>query len=350
MVVVLLVVAVVVVAALVFLSLPRFGALPRGARLARILRSKNYDGGEFRNQEPTAMFTGERNIVEALVAFLFTKRERLRPDAPLDVVRTVSSALPKTGDYLVWYGHSSLLLSLVGRTVVVDPVFYDASPVSFVNRAFRGPDVFRPADLPARIDVLLITHNHWDHLDYRTAVELRGRVGVVVAPLGVGAHFERWGYSAEQIVELDWEEDYSVASGMVVHCLPSRHFSGRGLRRNKTLWASYVVEGGGRRVFLSGDGGYDGRFRRIGERFPGLDLAVMENGQYDADWAQIHTLPSELAREVEELAPRRVLTIHHSKYALANHAWDEPMANVEALSSAVGAEVVTLRLGEAWRL
>ena len=128
------------------------------------------------------------------------------------------------------------------------------------------------------IDCLIVTHDHWDHLDYRTVMQLKERIGRVVCPLGVGEHFEYWGFNSDRIVELDWNESCGLSDGFRIHCLPARHFSGRGLQRNRSLWASFLVESPSRRVYLAGDGGYDTHFAEIGRRFAPIDLAVVENG------------------------------------------------------------------------
>ena len=332
-----------------FLHTPAFGRLPRGERLERIKRSPHYRDGEFRNLSPTRMMTSEKGRWEAMWEFIFKKApEGLRPDAPVKAVKTDLHALGRQEDWLVWFGHSSYLLQMGGRRVLVDPVFCSASPVAFVNKPFPGTDIYRPEDMP-EIDYLVITHDHWDHLDYRTVTRLKDRVGRVVCPLGVGEHLERWGFDPARLVELDWHEKAMPDSGFAVHCLPARHFSGRGLQANRTLWASFMLEAGGRTVFVGGDSGYGAHFADIGRRFPKIDLAILENGQYNADWRYIHTMPKYLKAEVEALHPRKVLTVHHSKYALARHRWEEPLENARRLAAEDSADVLVPVVGEVVR-
>lgn len=319
----------VVTGVLSFLAHPSFGKLPSGERLARIQQSPNYRNRIFHNQIPTPMMTGERSRWQALWDFAFGNREGLRPDKVVPVIRTDLKQLPQEQNLMVWFGHSSYLLQVDGKRILVDPVFHAAAPVAFVNRPFSGTDIFHTEDMPD-IDLLVITHDHWDHLDYQTVTELREKVGTVVCPLGVGSHFEYWGYNKEQLIELDWEENFRYSS-LVVHCLPSRHFSGRGLSSNKTLWASFLLESASLTLFLGGDGGYGPHFRKIGKNFPSIDWAILENGQYSKDWKYIHTMPEQLGKIASDLNAKRVVTIHHSKYALSKHPWDEPIKTVKSL-------------------
>lgn len=334
-----------IVAILLFLNQPSFGHLPQGERLERISRSPNFRDGQFHNLESTATMTSKYSRWEAMWRFLVDKPEGIVPELPMDAVKAGLKELPAGSDLIVWFGHSSYLLQLSGRRFLVDPVFYKASPVSFVNRPFPGTDIYRPEDLPMRIDYLVITHDHWDHLDYETVIALRRCVGKVICPLGVGEHFEYWGYDKSQLVELDWNESSQLIDGFAVHCLPARHFSGRGLQSNKTLWASFLLATPSLTVFVGGDGGYGRHFRDIGTRFPGIDVAILENGQYNEDWRYIHTMPQELGLAARDIGAKRVITMHHSKYALARHRWDEPLDNEKEAARQYDLNLVVLRMG-----
>lgn len=334
------------IAAVGFLHTPAFGRLPQGERQKRIERSPNFRDGEFHNLSPTALMSAEKGRWEALWDFLFKKAPAgLRPDTPVPAVKTDLRSLDPKKELWVWFGHSSYLLQTGGRRILVDPVFCQASPVSFVNRPFPGTDLYQPEDMPD-IDYLIITHDHWDHLDYKTVMRLKDRIRKVVCPLGVGEHFEYWGFRPEQLVELDWNETAEPDDSLRIHCLPARHFSGRGLKANRTLWASFLVESPRRKIFIGGDGGFDAHFSDIGRRFRGIDLAILENGQYNTDWRYIHTMPKYLQAEVKALAPRRVVTVHHSKYALARHPWNEPLKNVQRLKETCTAEVLCPLIGD----
>ena len=333
------------IAGLIILNLPAFGRLPRGSRLERILQSPNYRDGQFRNLEASPMMTGDKSRLSGILEFLFRKKEGLRPDAAVPALKTDLRALDRDSNLLVWFGHSSYLLQAEGRRVLVDPVFRAAAPFSFLNRPFKGTDIYRPGDMPD-VDLLVITHDHWDHLDYRTVTELKSRIGKVVCPLGVGEHFEYWGFDPEKIIELDWHETAALGDGFAVPCLPSRHFSGRGLNPNRTLWASFLLETPARQVYMGGDGGYGKHFAQIGRQFPGIDLAILENGQYNEAWKYIHTMPDQLSLAAKELGAKQIMTVHHSKFALARHRWDEPLATEAALAADTALHVLRPEIGE----
>lgn len=246
---------------------------------------------------------------------------------------------------LVWFGHSSYLIQMGGKRVLVDPVFCMASPVSFVNKPFKGTDIYQPEDMPD-IDYLIISHDHWDHLDYNTVKKLKNRIGTVICPLGVGEHFEYWGFDKERIVELDWNEDANLTDGFKIYCLPARHFSGRGLSANQSLWASFLLEAPAQKIYIGGDGGYDTHYEEIGNRFANIDLAILENGQYNEEWSLIHLMPQYMAQTARDLKAKKILTVHHSKYALAKHRWDEPLKNAEDMKNKDSLNVLIPEIGE----
>ncbi|MBQ0159553.1 MAG: MBL fold metallo-hydrolase [Bacteroidales bacterium] len=331
-------VALVALSGCAFLGTAPFGSKPKGSRLERIRRSPNYRQGAFRNQEPTLMMAAGQ--------------QKFPPKAPRGVpspgeIKTVRTNLHTLlpDNQFVWFGHSSYLLQLGGVRYLVDPVFYAASPVGFINKPFPEADIYKPQDMPDTIDYLVITHDHYDHLDYRTVKELRHKVGKVICPLGVGAHLERWGYDNSRLVELDWYESAPLVSDTIV-CLPSRHFSGRSLKGRQTLWASFMLNTPSGRIFIGGDGGYDGRFARFRQQFGPIDLAIIENGQYDARWPQIHTRPDELAQVMSDLAADCYITVHHSKFKEANHPWDEPLHNELEAARLAGTRLVVAQIGE----
>ena len=195
-----------------FLSQASFGHIPQGKRLERIKQSPNYDGKQFVNEVETVTMTGDRGVFAVWKDFLFGDKSQTVPDTALNVIKTDLKSLPQDRDWIVWFGHSSYLLNLSGKKVLVDPVFYQGSPVSFVNKMFKGTDVYKPADMPD-IDYLVISHDHWDHLDYRVVTELEPRVKHVVTGLGVGEHFEYWKYPVEKLTELDWWESADLGEG-----------------------------------------------------------------------------------------------------------------------------------------
>ena len=325
---------------------PKFGAPPDGEELALIQSSLNYRDGRFQNLIPTPILAEDSNVVSALFSTLTTRGERLRPKAPLPVQKTDLKALDRRADALVWFGHSSCFLQLSGRRLLIDPVFGSyAAPVPFANRAFDGTSVFRADDLPD-IDCLLITHDHWDHLDYASARDLERRTRRVVTPLGVGTYFERWGYAREKIREADWFSVVEACRDLRIHVLPARHFSGRLLIRNRTQWAGFAVETPGRRVFFSGDGGYGPHFAEIGRRLGGFDLAVLDSGQYDRRWAYVHMTREEAVRAAGDLRAKALLPAHIARFCLSRHAWDEPFRRISAASEGGAFRLLTPMIGQ----
>ena len=321
---------------------PAFGRRVSADRKARIEASPNWRDGMFQNRIPTPQFTGNHNTLKALWTMLTRRDSNRVPKQALPAVKTDLKNLPADRDWFVWFGHSSYLFQLGGKRFLVDPLLKMEFPASLMLKPFKGTDIYSPDDLP-EIDYLIVTHEHWDHLDYATLRDLRGKIRHAVCPLGVGEYLQYWGYDSSIISELDWGESLTETksfgltaersnsetvqqrSGLKVTCLPTRHFSNRLLRgRDQTLWAAYMVEVGGRKVYIGGDGGYDDRFLEARKQFGHIDLAVMENGQYNPNWAYVHMLPQDLEQAILDMQPEQVITVHHNKFALSTHAWSEP--------------------------
>jgi len=327
-------------------TLPSFGELPQGERQTRIEASANYLSGEFHYTEPTSLYSNDASAGSWLRDSFSETKEHLRPSLPLPIDKTDLAGLEPGKDVAVWLGHSSAFLQLDGKRILIDPNFSaQASPISFIYSAFDGDYPYSDANMPA-IDVLVISHDHWDHLDYPTLGALRSKVKAIVVPLGIGSHLERWGYAPEVIHELDWNQHVAIAQGLTVHVLPARHFSGRGLRSNRTLFAGFLFETPQRKVFYSGDGGYGPHFAEIGKRFGPIDLALLENGQYDTRWAQIHMLPEEAVKAAQDLRAHSVLPVHAGRFALASHAWDDPYQRISAASQGKAFRLLTPRMGQ----
>jgi len=320
--IVLAVIAVIAIVAAIILNHPCFGRRMSKERKARIEASPNYRDGQFQNQIPTPQFTGDKSMFLALWEFLTDRKKDKAPKEAVPAVKTNLKSLPTDKDWLVWFGHSSYLFCLDGKRYLVDPVLKMEFPVTVMMRPFKGTDIYSPDDMP-EIDYLIITHEHWDHLDYATLRDLHGKVRHVVCPLGVAEYLEYWEYDKDIITEMDWDEVFTHFS-LKITCLPTRHFSNRLFKRNQTLWASFMVESGGRKIYIGGDGGYDDRFKQIRERFGQIDLAMMENGQYNENWANIHLTPTDLEKAILDLQAKQVFTVHHDKFSLAPHPWTEP--------------------------
>ncbi|AYC18476.1 hypothetical protein DZA65_01583 [Dickeya dianthicola] len=245
----------------------------------------------------------------------------------------------------IWFGHSTLLLNLDDTRILVDPVFSaSVSPFSFMFRRFQPPVLAREA-LP-NIDIILLSHDHYDHLDEQTIRAFRDTATRFIAPLRVGEHLKKWGIEAERIQELDWYHSHTF-NGITFTATPSHHFSGRSLSgRNTTLWASWVIQGQRERLFFSGDSGYGEHFRHIGERFGPFSLAFVENGQYNHRWPDSHMHPEQTVQAAQDLRARLFMPIHWGMFALAFHDWADPVRRSSQLARERQLPIIMPMLGE----
>jgi L-ascorbate metabolism protein UlaG (beta-lactamase superfamily) len=333
-----------------FIKPARFGKRPSGQRLERITRSPNYKDGAFQNQSFTPNFTGGANYLSVMKKVLFGKDKRSTPVDLIPSTYTDLFALDLNQDVLIWFGHSSYFMQIDQVRILVDPVMSgSAAPFSFSIKAFNGTDRYSAEDIPP-IDYLFITHDHYDHLDYKTIVKLKHSIKHIICGLGTGEHLERWGYQHDCITEMDWNEVHLMQPGFTAHAVPSRHFSGRGFKRNQALWASFVLKTPTMQIFIGGDSGYDAHFKTIGNQFGYFDLAIIENGQYDAYWKHIHLMPYEILRAAKELKANRIFPVHSGKFALGNHAWDEPLRLITENNEIENLNLITPIIGEVVRL
>lgn len=317
-------------------------------RTARMRRSKNYNGKTFRNR--TELPTMVPNSTLDMLQKQFTGREQRYPPGPLPLAWPGAHAHaqpPDSGLRVTWLGHSTLLLELDGVVILSDPVWAArVSPVSFVGpRRFHPPPI--PLDQLPRPDLILISHDHYDHLDRQTIRYFARDTMPFVTALGVGAHLEAWGIGAGRIHELDWGEELALpALGLTINAVPAQHFSGRGLRRNATLWSSWVVSSAARRIFVGCDSGLFDGFAEIGERYGPFDLASLEIAQYGAGWPHIHMTPEQSIAACLALRANVLLPVHWGTFCLSFHAWDEPIERLLAAAAEHKLRVITPQLGE----
>jgi L-ascorbate metabolism protein UlaG (beta-lactamase superfamily) len=331
------------------MALASFGARAGGLRLERMKASPRYADGTFHNTATVSQGLKKGTAAPTMSEFLCGGQRRT-PRGPLPSVSPLPywHRPPETGLRATWLGHSTVLLEIDGLRVLTDPVWgARASPVTFA-----GPKRFQPvpaaiAALPP-LDAVVVSHDHFDHLDYPTIIELAKLDVPFVTSLGVGAHLEAWGVPAERITELDWWEETEVRGGLTITAAPSQHFSGRTLGgRNLTLWSSFVVRGPRHRVFFSGDTGLTNEYSEIQARLGPFDLVMLEVGAFHQAWGDIHLGPENALLALALLGNPSFLPVHWGTFNLAIHAWDEPAETLLRLAPARSAHLVMPRLGEA---
>lgn len=321
------------------------GKSPAPEQLAQFASLANYHNRKFQNLGGVAYRVGDISVREMLLGF-WRRPKSVRPSLPIPSIRTDLRNTTFEQPTVIWFGHSSYLIKAGGLNLLVDPVFSgNASPIPGSVRAFAGANGYQVADLPP-IDMLIITHDHYDHLDYATINQLRGRVQHVVLPLGVAAHFRHWGWDSKQLTELNWGDHTEPIPGVKLTATPAQHMSGRSLAPQQTLWASYVLDVAGVRLFIGGDSGYGSHFKAIGEQYGPFDLAILENGQYNELWQTIHTLPYETVLAALDLHARTLLPVHWAKFTLGYHPWNEPIKLLLPQADKCGLPVTVPRIGE----
>jgi L-ascorbate metabolism protein UlaG (beta-lactamase superfamily) len=324
-------------------DLPRaMGAKPRGARRTAVQASPQFRDGRFRNSIPT--LTVPSNGAKLLHDAFFGGQVR----KPVGAIPVVDGAVEPAAEglHVTWYGHASALVEIEGRRILFDPVWSErCSPSQQVGpkRLHRPP--VELADLP-RLDAVVISHDHYDHLDMATVDELvHLQDAPFVVPLGVGAHLDAWGVPAARIIELDWHDEYTVDDITLV-CTAARHFSGRGIQRDGTLWASWVVAGPSRKLFYTGDSGYFDGYAEIGEQHGPFDATLIQIGAYGDAWPHIHMFPEEGVAAHTDLRGGLMIPVHWATFNLAFHAWSEPVERAWVEAKARGVRLAVPRPGE----
>jgi L-ascorbate metabolism protein UlaG (beta-lactamase superfamily) len=329
----------------IFINQRVFGKEPAGARRQRIVASPNYRDGSFQNLTPTEMILKSSSYLK-LLRDTFNKPSNVKPPKTLPSVRTDLKNQNDEKPVITWFGHSSYLIQSKGFTILVDPVLKgNASPVSFLLNPFDGSDVYALSDLP-EIDLVLLTHDHYDHLHFDSIRQLAGRATYFVTSLGVGAHLEHWGVDPKKITELDWWESKSVQPDIEFTATPARHFSGRSFKRGQTIWSSFVLHLHGYKLFLGGDSGYENHFSEIGAKHGPFDIALLECGQYGKDWPYIHMLPEQTAQAAKDLGATVLMPVHWAKFELAFHPWDDSIRRVTKAAEEIGQPTTTPMIGE----
>ncbi len=333
------------IAVIVFVkTAPQIGQPPEGEDLARISRSPNFENGAFINLIETGMGSfGE--MMGTMPKFIYMKGGSPSDPLPVEYGNNIAAA-PDSVAYLTWFGHSAFLLEMEDLRILIDPMLGPvASPVSFGSKRFPNEEPI-PLDKLTDIDAVIFSHDHYDHLDYPTVKKIKDVVKKWYTPLGVGSHLKDWGVDPDMISELDWWQSATVGNLELV-AAPARHFSGRGLSdRNATQWASWVIKGPNQSIYFSGDGGYGPHFKEIGEKYGPFDFAMMECGQYNEAWSQIHMMPEESVQAGIDVKGKMLMPIHWGGFKLSVHTWQEPIERFKKESERLKVPIVYPQIGE----
>ena len=324
------------------------GKNPEGEALSRLEALPNYKNGSFENLAERSDSTVKRRLL-----FLHKRPESIRPSYELPWVKTNLKTLTAPEPTIVWFGHSSLLIKTGQGNILIDPIFSNhAGPVPGLITAFQGTGHYHAKDMPP-IDVLIISHDHYDHLDYRTLEKLKDHIKMAIVPMGVGSDLVYWGFDPKKIIELNWNQSFTLPGGLRVTATSAQHRSNRTYnnnRANKTLWASYVIQAGNYRLFYSGDSGYGPHFKQIGEQYGPFDLALLECGQYSPNWPWTHLLLGQAAQATVDLRARLLQPVHWAKFVEADHPWNEPIEKLLVAAGKLGVQVNVPRIGEPYNL
>jgi len=326
--------------------LKSMGKNPGGERLKKVQQSPNYREGIFQNLSKTTVMAEKGAFFKTFKKFL-NKPKTTFPPRPIPSVKTDLKNLPDGNPVLVWFGHSSYLIKINGKHILVDPVFCGyASPFKMKSTSsFEGTNVYGVDDMPP-IDILLITHDHYDHLDYTTVLKLNSKTKYIITSLGVASHLEYWGFDMSKVTELDWHDSVEKIDGIKFTSAPARHFSGRSFERAKTLWASFILKTKDWSIYLGGDSGYGAHFKEIGEKHGPFDLAILESGQYNEAWHNIHMMPEETVQASLDLKAKVLQPVHWGKFCLSLHPWNEPIERLTKKAEELNVTVTTPMIGE----
>ncbi len=346
--VILSIVMLILIVGVLFINIsPEFGGKPSKDQIESYKKSGHYEDGKFVNLVETNMDMNFKSMVNLFVEFVKgNPNGRPKKDLPVIEHDSLEIAENKSRTRLIWFGHSAFLLQLDGKNILIDPMFGN---VPAPNPLLGGKRYSKELPLEIKeipqIDAIILSHDHYDHLDYGSIQKLKSKTKDFFVPLGVGAHFIEWGIPAENVHEMNWWDETKIGD-IKLAFTPSRHFSGRGLTdRNSTLWGSWVIKGVNDNIYFSGDGGYGTHFKEIGEKYGPFDFALMECGQYNVKWQQIHMLPEETAQAALDVQTKVMMPIHWAAFTLALHDWNEPAIRVSKKAKELNLPLLIPKIG-----
>lgn len=329
---------------------PQFGTSPSSEEKQAYVNLSNFEDGKFKNE----MLTEMNMKFGKMMKFIFNPPPHRSPEKVIEPLKIDSLdivAYQSPAPRLTWFGHSTFLLEMDGKVILIDPMFGDrAAPFSFVGAKRYSNGLPISIDKLPEIDAIILSHDHYDHLDHGSILKLKDKTDKFYTALGVGGHLRKWGVEAEKIEELNWW-DQTVLDNIRLICAPARHFSGRALfDQNATLWCSWIIQTDSSNIYFSGDGGYGRHFKEIGEKYGPFDISLMECGQYNEQWRAIHLMPEETIQAAIDVRSKVVLPIHWGAFALAYHEWTDPIERAVKAGAHQGIGVVTPFIGESFQI
>ncbi len=311
--------------------------------------SKQFKDGKFINKNPVPKDLSFSETAKLVYTFFTTKVPNGRPKEDLKTTKLDSASI---ADYkgearMVWFGHSSFLLQINGKTILLDPMFGKvAAPLAMLGgNRFNETFPLEIEKLP-KIDAVVFSHDHYDHLDYESVLKIKDKTNHFYVPLGISAHLEAWDIPSHKITELDWWQNTQL-EGLNLVCTPAQHFSGRKMNNSQsTLWSSWIIQSKTENIYFSGDSGYAPHFKEIGDKYGPFDLALMECGQYNQMWSDIHMMPEETAQAGIDVQAKKIMPIHWAGFKLALHEWTDPIERVTKKANELNLEVITPKIGE----
>jgi len=328
---------------------PQFGGKATQKQVIRYQQSVNYKKGKFINLGNVNMTMGAKDMFKAIIG-MFKAPSTTSPDTPIAVEKSDSTEIANyaLGTRFIWFGHSAFLLQIAGKNILIDPMLSQVpAPHPWLGAKRFSKELPIAIEKIPHIDAIIISHDHYDHLDYASIIALKDKTSHFFTPLGLSSHLMSWGVNKEKITELDWWQEVSFET-LKFSCTPAQHFSGRGLSdRDKTLWCSWVIQSPTENIFFSGDSGYGAHFKEIGKRFGSFDFAMIECGQYNELWSEIHMFPEETAQAALDLNAKVMMPIHWGAFKLAQHAWTDPIERVITKAKDLNVSLISPKIGEA---
>lgn len=347
--IVLSLIALLIIIGVLFINLsPQFGGVASKQQQELFSKSKHYKDGKFLNNGGVKMEMSFKDSFKAMW-ILFKSNSNTKPNKNIAVekIDSITIANYNSKTRFIWFGHSTFLLQIKGKNLLIDPMFGDVpAPNPLLgNKRFSNRLPIEIEKLPS-IDAVLITHDHYDHLDYESIQKLKSKVNMFYTPLGIGIHLLKWGVEKERIIELDWWQEIKFDE-LTIRCTPAQHFSGRGISdREKTLWCSWIIQSDEENLFFSGDSGYASHFKEIGDQYGPFDFAFMECGQYNNLWPLVHMLPEETAQAGLDIKAKKMMPIHWGAFKLASHSWTDPVERISKKAKELNVDLVIPKIGE----